>query len=248
MGWGDELMAAGQAARTSRETGQRVCIVDRHNQARFHELWEGLDFISPVKAKGCAIVVNGPGVRPYIEYPFTHEGHGYTNWRARDNRPVISPRLVGERKPWRVVLIEPTIKRLANKNKRWTRWQEVVDALPEVAFMQCGPDDGGVSKLRGSNVTYTVTPTFVDAVRLLNQSALYLGAEGGMHHAAAALNVPAVVIFGGSPSVAATGYPDHINFGGDAPCGRWEPCSHCVATMNAITPDKVAAAVKELLK
>jgi ADP-heptose:LPS heptosyltransferase len=97
-------------------------------------------------------------------------------------------------------------------------------------------------------VEFRPTAHFIDAVRILNQAALYLGPEGGMHHAAAALDVPAVVIFGGSPSVQATGYPDHTNFGGDEPCGRWEPCEHCAQTLNAITPEALIQAVKDHLK
>lgn len=248
MGWGDELMAAGQAARVSRETGgRRVAILDRHGQARVHEIWEGLDFISPVKGPGIETVRNGAGCRPYIEYPFTSAGHGYTAWRARDNRPVISPRLAA-RAPADApfVLIEPTIKALANVNKQWHGWQAVVDAMPGVAFVQCRPPGAPGAPLRGVQVVQT--SAFLDAVRVLGRAALYLGAEGGMHHAAAALNVPAVVIFGGSPSVQATGYPDHTNLGGRTPCGRWQPCAHCAEIMNAITPESVVQAVKETLQ
>jgi hypothetical protein len=248
MGWGDELMAAGQAARASRETGRKVCILNRHGEARFHEIWEGLDFISPTKVPGYLGISNGPGCRPYIEYPFTSAGHKYTAWRARDHRPVISPLLVGERARRPIVLIESTIKAQANVNKAWPGWQQVVDQLPGVEFIQCRPPGATGHGLRGGHVHQVVTETFIDAVAMLNTCALYVGPEGGMHHAAAALNVPAVVIFGGSPSVRATGYPDHTNFGGDEPCGRWEPCAHCARTMNAITPERVVQAVKEHLQ
>lgn len=246
MGWGDELMAAGQAARAARETGKRVAILDRHGMARVHELWEGLDFISQVRAPGIATVVNGPGCRPYIEYPFTQRGHRYTTWRARDHRPVISERLVRRDRSTGIVLIEPSIKDNANPNKRWTRWQEVVDALPKVAFVQCRPPSSAAPALRG--VSVVETPTFLDALQWLARSRLYVGPEGGMHHAAAALGVPAVVVFGGSPSIEATGYEDHINFGVPDPCGRWEPCQHCADAMRSITPERIVEAVKEILK
>lgn len=250
MGWGDELMAAGHAARVSREAnGAKVVILDRYGRARFHELWEGLDFISPVKTKGAIEIQNGSGCRPYIEYPFTIEGGcRFTGWRARDHRPVVSPKLVGERVNKGFVYIEPTIKQLANPNKQWHGWQAVVDALPDVGFLQSGPDEGHVNMLRGQNVAYAVSRDFIKAMRYLNQAALYLGPEGGMHHASAAMGVPAVVIFGGALSLEATGYPDHVNFGGEAPCGRWEPCAHCADVMKAITVDQVVHAVKELLK
>lgn len=251
MGWGDELMAAGHAARISRETGRKVAILDRDRQARIHELWEGLPFISPVKGEGIVGIFNASGCRPYIEYPFTIEGgQRFTGWRARDHRPVIARAVAGERDNQGFVLIEPTLKAVSNPNKRWRRWQEVVDGLPLVSFVQCGPAEfaGTGSLLRGRNVEFRQTAHFMDAVRVLNKAALYLGPEGGMHHAAAALDVPAVVLFGGAPSVMATGYPDHTNFGGDAPCGTWVPCEHCAQIMNAITPEAVIQAVKDHLQ
>lgn len=237
MGWGDELMAAGQAAKVSRQLGEPVCIVDRYGAPRWSDLWENNPHIS--RSKTAHVVVNGPGARPYIRYPFNGEGHGYTGWRARDHRPVL---FIGERVVGDFVLIESRIKANANVNKLWPYWQSVVDQLPGVRFVQCG----AMPSLRG--VEHVRTSVFLDACRLLNRARLYVGPEGGMHHAAAALNVPAVVVFGGSPSVEATGYPDHINFGGDDPCGKWSRCEHCVQKARSITPDAVAAAIKDLLK
>lgn len=246
MGWGDELMAAGQAARVHRETGRKVAILDRAGRARWHELWAGLDFISPVQGEEIATVQNGVGCRPYIRYPFTSDGHAYTGWRARDHRPVISEHLVGQRYAGGYVLIEPTIKAQANQNKQWGRWQEVVDALPEVGWVQCLPPGQAGAALRGVRVVQT--SAFTDAVRVLNGARAYVGPEGGMHHASAALNVPAVVVFGGSPSIEATGYPDHINYGTDTPCGHWSPCKHCADVMRSIGPEHVAESVKDLLQ
>jgi hypothetical protein len=245
MGMGDELMAAGQAARVSREAaGRKVCIVGHDTAVRWHELWEGLDFITPVRDPDAIKVANGPGCRPYIRYPFTIEGgHGFTSWRARDNRPVISPKLTGVRDNQGFVLIEPTVKRLGNPNKHWHRWQKVVDAQPGARFVQCGPDPAVALQ----RVEFVRTETFLAAVRLLNCAALYAGSEGGMHHAAAALNVPAVVFFGGALSVLATGYPDHANFGGDDPCGHWLPCAHCDEVRSSITTEAVVSAIQAKL-
>lgn len=240
MGMGDELMAAGHAARAHRETGKPVCIVNESGQVRYHELWDGLEFIVPARVPGAVEVRNGSGCRPYIRYPFTAEGHGYTDWRARDHRPVIATK---REAAGGFVLIESTIKHGANPNKHWPRWQEVVDALPGVRFVQCSPAGGG---LRG--VETVRTATFMEAVRVLARVSLYVGPEGGMHHAAAALGVPAVVVFGGSPSIEATGYPDHVNFGCDDPCGRWSRCAHCAEVAERITPEDVAAAVKDKLQ
>lgn len=246
MGFGDELMAAGHARRVSRETGKRVCITGAQGEVRNHELWEHLDFITPCRGPDVVPIVNGPGARPYIRYPFTAEGHGYTSWRARDHRPVIAPQLAQRAEGGGFILIEPGIKRLANPNKRWTRWQEVVDAFPGVSFVQLRAPDATERPLE--RVQVVQTSAFRQALAWLARASLYVGHEGGLHHAAAALDVPAVVVFGGSPSIEATGYPDHTNLGTSEPCGRWAPCAHCAEIMNAITPEQVIQAVKEKLQ
>ena len=65
---------------------------------------------------------------------------------------------------------------------------------------------------------------------LLNISDLYFGPEGGFHHAAAALNKKAVVIFGGFIDPLVTGYDFHNNIYVDidgSPCGSRVICKHC---------------------
>ena len=121
-------------------------------------------------------------------------------------------------------------------NKAWpfARYQELVQRATNVQFVQFGD---GSRTLNG--VVVFPTPTFRNACAILAGAAAYVGNEGGLHHAAAALGVKGVVIFGGSCSVEATGYPIHTNFGCPNPCGRWSPCAHCVEVMNGITVDLV---------
>ena len=61
------------------------------------------------------------------------------------------------------------------------------------------------------------------------------------NHAAAALDVPSVVIFGGYISPKQTGYSTQENiFTGGEPCGMRIPCDHCATAMKAIDPEMVA--------
>jgi hypothetical protein len=71
-----------------------------------------------------------------------------------------------------------------------------------------------------------------------------------LHHAAAALGVPAVVIFGGFISPAVTGYAAHANIftGDDLGCGNINPCPHCRAAMERISVDQVYGAATLQLK
>src|SRR5262249_52788187 len=90
-----------------------------------------------------------------------------------------------------------------------------------------------------------VTATFRDALCILSLARLYVGPEGGLHHAAAALGVPAVVIFGGFSSPRATGYPWHSNIAAPGkPCGSIAYCAHCREAMASITVERVLEAAR----
>lgn len=90
------------------------------------------------------------------------------------------------------------------------------------------------------------TPTFRFMAALLERAALYVGPEGGMHHAAAAVNTPGVVLFGGFIPTSVTGYDIHTNLGiGADACGSFTPCSHCKAAMAAISVEEVIAGVEK---
>jgi hypothetical protein len=84
---------------------------------------------------------------------------------------------------------------------------------------------------------------------------VYVGHEGGLHHAAAAVRLPAVVIFGGFITPAVTGYAEQVNL--TAPglgvahplgCGRRVDCPHCADAIAQITPELVAQEVRKVLE
>lgn len=83
-------------------------------------------------------------------------------------------------------------------------------------------------------------PKFRHAISVLSRAALYIGPEGGLHHAAAAVGIRAVVLFGGFIPPQVTGYDTHINLtGGTDACGHIEPCKHCAHAMANISVDLV---------
>ncbi|WP_411829488.1 glycosyltransferase family 9 protein [Paraburkholderia aspalathi] len=96
-------------------------------------------------------------------------------------------------------------------------------------------------------VEFVPTATFRQACALLARARAYLGPEGGLHHACAALRVPAVVIFGGYVSPSVTGYHHHINLfsGSGLGCGRSLACD--CSCMSTITYELVVAALRTLL-
>lgn len=254
MGIGDELMAAGQARAIWLQHGSRVEIIDTAGRRRWHPMWEGLPYIVKPADRGTAhkVICNAPGHRPYIAGK-TDERWTWKRFTPTPAEIVFTP---AERKAveWaatleqRYVVIEPNLKPRASPNKDWgfARYQAVVDGgdayLP---FVQVGA--AGARTLRG--VKRVQTADFRAACAVLAHARAYIGPEGGLHHAAAALGVPAIVIFGGYISPEQTGYGEHVNlFTGRRPCGMRIACAHCVKAMAEITPDAVLEALATVLR
>jgi ADP-heptose:LPS heptosyltransferase len=103
-----------------------------------------------------------------------------------------------------------------------------------------------VDAMPGDKLPRVVTHSFRDALGVLSLARLYIGPEGGLHHAAAALGIPAVVIFGGFNSPKSTGYPWQSNITGSSgePCGSVAACWHCRDAMASITVERVLEAAR----
>lgn len=250
MGWGDELMAAGEARRAREEFGCPVAILDRDGAPRWHETWTHCpDVLRPeVYRPGFLAITNGSRCRPYIDY--TGWTKGSLQWKWKPYRPVpakvlLPPDLLA----WAAVqargavVIEPTIKSNAPGNKQWGGWGEMVAARRDIPWLQIGP----VGTLSG--VRHVYTPSFAHALAVLSVASAAVLPEGGLHHASAAVDLPAVVIFGGFISPDVTGYDTHINlFTGGAACGNRRPCQHCHQAMQEIKPAQVLAALDTILR
>lgn len=259
MGYGDELLAAGQAQRHFEETGVRSVIVDRRGRMRWHPIWEGNPVIVRPEDVGSSDeiihrLVNGSGCRPYITYPFTED----TGWRfnrafrARDHvaRIYLTPEELALGAYTRArygpyVLIEPCSK---HRNLRWPRasWTRLIAAL--------GRSIPVVQHTHGETDFFVpgavpVAASFRGACGLVASSAIYIRGESGMLHAAAALRKPTIALWGGCMDWDVLGgYPGQIGLGVTPPfCGSWRPCTHCAAIMAGIAVDTVAATILSVL-
>lgn len=165
------------------------------------------------------------------------------------------------------VLIEPTVPahKAVAVNKRWRfeRFQRVADLLrlDGHRVLQFTHDHGPPRGRRAARQFYGRdwnlegverhhVNSFRWAVSGLSRAALFIGHEGGMHHAAAAVGVPAVVIFGGFIPAQVTGYDTHVNLAdpsGAPACGSTTPCAHCREALDAITAEQVHEAARRLL-
>lgn len=255
MGLGDELMGAG-IARGAAARGERIAFGDGQRvmwHGHAHEIFRGNpNVLRPGQErsfKGIRWVKHYPGERLYNVFDqHKRKWVFYKEFRPTPGEIFLD----GHERKWAAeirrfdVLIEPNVKGMA-PNKQWPveRYQEVADRLIADGLMVAQIVTGTNRLERIPTVT---APSFRHAIALLECSTLYIGPEGGLHHAMAAVAGKAVVIFGGFIHPRTTGYDTHINlFHGDEPCGRVDPCDHCARSMKQISPEQVLSAARDFL-
>lgn len=245
MGVGDEIMVTGEVRKMAlAKPGIRVAVRDarRPDWHRWHPIWQGNPNIARPGTKYDVTLDNGPGNRPYIVMKGTRA------WTWREYQPEPGQVFLDERETSYgqlargCIVVQPFIKASASPNKRWPLefWQELINERPTWNWVQIG--DGTEPKLAG--IAFIQTPSFRDACGVLRGAKLLVSQEGGLHHAAAALGVPAVVIFGGFISPRVTGYASQRNLyveNDQHPlgCGARTPCFHCHRAMLSIKPSTV---------
>lgn len=238
-------------------------MLDRDGAPRWSPLWEGNPRIAKPGERGDFLrLVNGPGCRPYLDYArmradfeVVYPGRPF-RMKVRD--PRLPYRFTAHRvtrgelqcferlTPLGYVVIEPHHKPgQPNRDWGWARWQAVVDACP-LDWVQINPR--GARVLRG--VRHVPADSFIAACRLLSGARAYVGPEGGLYHAAAALGIPAIAVFGGFVSPATQGYdaPEIVNLyvPQGSPCGQRVACAHCRDALDRITPEMVIEHVRAL--
>ncbi len=148
------------------------------------------------------------------------------------------------------VIIEPNVKgNISGDNKAWgwNKWQRLIERTRgQVSWFQVGTTSTGrILK----HVWRRPTPRFRGALMVLAASKGFVGTDGGMHHAAAALGKRAVVVWGHYTSPNQLGYEGHLNIVPDNPpkvgCGRFQPCEDCRKAMESISEATVHQAVLE---
>lgn len=260
MGYGDEIMATGMA-RGARQRGKRIAFGDGE-KIIFSPWSEQVFRYNP------NIAHPGDERDGDIEWIRHHKGHRLYNGVSADRsrwiwnmafRPVAGEMFFddeelrfAETAGSGFVVIEPNVpwhKSVAS-NKDWGALKYKAVATELIA--------AGHDVLQFSYPTTRVVcasarqfsaPSFRHALAVMARAALYIGPEGGLHHGAAAVGIPAVVLFGGFIPPEVTGYPTHTNLtGGALACGRLTRCSHCRTAMGAISVQKVLRSVRRHLE
>jgi ADP-heptose:LPS heptosyltransferase len=258
MGIGDNLMATGMA-RGAAKRGVRIAFGcgkklrwDQHSAMVFannpniarpgHERNGSIKWIAYHKGNriyNTHDAANNRWIWNYDFQPVPGEMF-FSNEEARD----------GKRHGKGFVVVEPEVVtwKSSSANKDWGRakYQQVARVLKadgqrvvQFAHEKSGPMLEGVEKV--------VTRNFRDALAILSHARLLISPEGGLHHGAAAVGVPAVVLFGGFIPPSVTGYENAKNLtGGAEACGSLQPCAHCRQAMNRITVEEVVEAARDV--
>jgi len=230
-------MATGQVRKINEATRRRVVIVGRGNRPQWSEVFENNPRIVQTMGRYVQMLRNGGGIRPYIAAK-TAERWTWREWDISPGEIFLSDAEKAFAEPYRGrVLIEPWTK-VQGGNKAWPveRWQAVVDRAG-LDFVQVGP-----ANTRALRDVLFVATEFRQAMAVLSVCRAFVGSEGALHHAAAALGVPAVVLWSEFIEPRFTGYAQHRNIRHAGPyCGARLPCDGCKASMLAITVDEVIA-------
>lgn len=252
MGIGDELMAAGEARARARVEGEhkRYLMLSAKGCPKWHYIWNGNPNVAAGEPHdGVIEYVNGH--RPYIvgESPERRWFREYRPEPAFVALPDSARRLAEHARG--AVVFNPTVKFRAPVVKQWgvERWKELVRRNPQIRWLQVG--ESGGPRIRGAESV--VTATFFDALGLLSGARAAVVHEGALHHGAAAVGVPAVVIRGGFISPKVTGYAGQADLYVEDElyplgCGMRIACMHCDRAMASITPEQVMQALDGLLE
>lgn len=238
MGWGDDIITTG-IVKKARSRNRPICIGDGQS-IHWSPVYDGNPDISREIVPGCVWIKSCIGLRPYIKR--IHEwGYEYNDFKVTPGSLYLTP----DEMDWPdgYIYIEPNIKAEISSNKDWgfERWQEVVRNSKEKFIQGPGRRLDGVEQ---------VTPKdFRHACGLLSRCKAFVGTDGGLHHAAAALGKRAVVVWTGFSSPANLGYDFHINLRAPVKtCGKFKDCDHCRKAAAYTTPQMVLDAIESVLR
>ena len=241
IGLGDELMVSGLCRVAQQTDPRKVRVQYEKGKRRWCELWDGNPRIATWKEEGDFQILEPRQnyLRPYCEAK-TERQWTWKEYHPPHGEIYFYPweKAFGDVNRGHVVLA-PWLKAGASPNKQWgeRRWQELARLLGEngLKLLTMGP---GQPRITSKHINCSIR----QAAAVIETARAVVTHEGAIHHIAAALGTPAVVIRGGYIGPRVTGYDGQVDFFGDdgLGCGMRVPCAHCAAAMAAITPEAVA--------
>ena len=241
MGLGDWLMASGDAKEANERTGKKVKLGNGVTMFLDNQIFANNPRMASNSDTDVVWVKNYQGHRPYLKG--TKDGRLLFN---DDYKPRVGEVYFNQLEQKSIkkidkdyIVVEPNVKKIYahTVNKAWHGWEQLFKH--DLPWLQLGD----VSVDRYTN--WKETATFRDALQVLSKAKLFVGTDGGLHHAAAALGIPSVVIWTGFTSPRHLGYDTHRNIHDNSePCGTYDSvCQHCLLKSKAITVEQVLDAV-----
>ena len=216
----------------------------------YNMIFEGNPRIAekPLEDETLCWIANFPGHRPYIKS--LENDHITFNYDFKAEPGEIYLLKDEAVKPLsRYVVVEPNVKQnwYPGTNKDWgfKNWQTLVNKM-DLPWVQLG--DQALPRLKG--VRHHKTDSIRSAMGVLSGADLLVTTDGALHHAAAAMGVPAIVLWGGFSPPQVLGYDEHVNIwhGGEA-CGKFRvKCNHCRKLMDEISVEEVTEAIERVLE
>jgi len=148
------------------------------------------------------------------------------------------------------IILSASVKPNASPNKKWIAeyWPQLVKLAKAAGLKLSQFAYPGATIL--DDVETIQTPSFRLGASVMEKADAVVTTEGGISHLSAALNVPAVVLFGGFTPRSLTSYDGQIALGGrdEDACGLRVPCPHCQQEMRRISPQQVFQSLQEILQ
>ena len=127
------------------------------------------------------------------------------------------------------ITIEPhsNLDYTVNRSYSYEKWQNIVNALKDkIPFVQVGVKG---SKVLDNVIDFTGKTSCKNTAGIIGYSKLFLSSEGGLVHAATAVDTKSLVVITGYQSEKMVAYPQNINvnIASHGPCGLKKECPDC---------------------
>lgn len=236
MGYGDFVMATAEVKAFHNKTGLKPRLeVEKSQRKQYEEVFKYNPYIGDDY-----VLKNKKGNRPYIETTINGRLIYNPNFKAVKGDLHLGVKKVTQD----YVLIDPYTKPGWSLNKAWPieRWETLSSKIYHVVQPLYG-------KPKLKNAQGVKTDNIRQAFKLLLNAKLFIGTDGALHHAAAALGVPSIVLWSGMTHPDTLGYDDHINIraNNSPPCGSLFKCHHCESMMSLIEVEQVYEASQRYL-
>jgi ADP-heptose:LPS heptosyltransferase len=258
MGFGDSLLATGHA-KPLYDKDKRIYFGNGNYMEYEDDVYVNNPYLGTPEQfdedrkkdfENCIWIDNYMGHRPYVR----QGGTSNVIWNHDYRAPRGDVWLTDQEIEWGkknygegYILVEPHTKNTVSGNKAWIwdRWQEVTSEL-----IAKGEDvlQNGSPKKRLNKSRYVAMLEFRHALIAVANCKMVVTTQGGLHVAAAALNKPAVVLWGEYAHPRNLGYEEHVNLykGGEFPCGVTVECKGCHQAMKETTVEMVLDGVNSL--